>query len=106
MAGLKKGGRLSEIERRLRRTGVCAKRCGPGRSLELVHRVTDTVHNAKAGARSYGDERMAPDSVHNLFAITRGTLKTQGRKPGKFAKIAIVVLNQVVRPFTAKWHKP
>lgn len=32
-------------------------------------------------------------------------LKTQWRLCGEFAKIAIVVLNQVVRPFTAKWHK-
>lgn len=52
----------------------------------------------------HGDEKTALDSVHALFGLTRQTLKTQGRDCAEFAKIAIVVLNQVVRPFTAKWH--
>ena len=52
-----------------------------------------------------GDEQTALGSVFSLFAITRETLKRQGRRSGEFAKLAIVVLNQVVRPFTAKWHK-
>jgi hypothetical protein len=37
--------------------------------------------------------------------LTRETLKRQGRHCDEFSKIAIVVLNQVVRPFTAKWHR-
>lgn len=53
----------------------------------------------------HGDEKTALDSIYNLFALTRTTLKNQGRMSGEFAKIAIVVLNQVVRPFTAKWHR-
>ena len=53
----------------------------------------------------HGDEKTALDSIHALFGLTRETLKSQGRHCGAFAKIAIVVLNQVVRPFTAKWHK-
>lgn len=52
-----------------------------------------------------GDEKTALDSIHALFGLTRETLKRQGRHCEEFAKIAIVVLNQVVRPFTAKWHK-
>lgn len=40
-----------------------------------------------------------------MFGLTRETLRRQGRHCEEFAKIAIVVLNQVVRPFTAKWHK-
>jgi hypothetical protein len=52
-----------------------------------------------------GDEKTALESIHALFGLTRETLKRQGRHGGEFAKIAIVVLNQVVRPFTARWHK-
>lgn len=53
----------------------------------------------------HGDEKTALDSIHALFALTRDILKSQGRDCQEFAKIAIPVLNQVVRPFTAKWHR-
>lgn len=52
-----------------------------------------------------GDEKTALDSVYALFAITREILRKHGRGTIQFSKIAIPVLNQVVRPFTAKWHK-
>ncbi len=52
-----------------------------------------------------GDEQTALDSVYSLFPITRGILRQHGRGTLQFAKIAIPVLNQIVRPFTAKWHK-
>jgi len=52
-----------------------------------------------------GREMTALESIHALFGLTRETLKHHGRHCNEFAKIAIVVLNQVVRPFTAKWHK-
>lgn len=54
---------------------------------------------------SHGDEKSALDSVYSLFPITREILKTHTRECQEFAKIAIVVLNQKVRPFTAKWHR-
>lgn len=53
----------------------------------------------------HGDEKTALDSIHALFGLTRETLKQRGRHCEEFAKIAIVVLNQIVRPFTAKWHR-
>lgn len=53
----------------------------------------------------HGDELTALESIYALFGLTRETLKNQGRHCNEFAKVAIVVLNQVVRPFTAKWHK-
>jgi len=53
----------------------------------------------------HGDEQTALNSVFSLFALTRDVLKKHGRDAGEFSKIAIVVLNQVIRPFTAKWHK-
>ena len=52
-----------------------------------------------------GDEKTALDSVYSLFATTRVILRQRGRKTIQFSKIAIPVLNQAVRPFTAKWHK-
>ena len=51
-----------------------------------------------------GDERAALDSVYSLFPTTRAILRRQGRNALQFSKVAIPVLNQVVRPFTAKWH--
>ena len=53
----------------------------------------------------HGDEKSALESIYALFALTRATLKNQGRHCDEFAKIAIAVLNQIIRPFTAKWHK-
>ena len=51
-----------------------------------------------------GDEETALDSVYSLFPITREVLRRRGRRAINFTKIAIPVLNQIVRPFTAKWH--
>ena len=51
-----------------------------------------------------GDEETALDSVYSLFPITREVLRRHGRRAINFTKIAVPVLNQVVRPFTAKWH--
>ena len=52
-----------------------------------------------------GDDKTALDSVYSLFPITREILRRHGRSTIKFSMIAIPVLNQVVRPFTAKWHR-
>ena len=51
-----------------------------------------------------GGEETALDSVYSLFPITREILRRYGRRAINFTKIAVPVLNQVVRPFTAKWH--
>ena len=51
-----------------------------------------------------GLEKAALESVYQLFPLTRGILKAHGRHCINFAKVAVVVLNQVVRPFTSKWH--
>ena len=52
-----------------------------------------------------GDERAALESVYSLFATTRDILRRHGPSASQFAKVAVPVLNQVVRPFTTKWHK-
>ncbi|KIM06856.1 MAG: hypothetical protein KU38_11715 [Sulfurovum sp. FS08-3] len=68
--------------------------------IELLTRITtQPLHEGS------GDEKTALDSIFAIFALTRTTLKTHGYRCQEFAKIAIVVLNQRIRPFTAKWHK-
>lgn len=52
-----------------------------------------------------GVEQAALDSVYDLFGITREVIKSHGRECIEFAKLAVVILNQVIRPFTARWHK-
>lgn len=52
-----------------------------------------------------GDEQAALESIYSLFRLTRDITKRQGRHCINFTKIAIPVLNQVVRPYTAKWHR-
>lgn len=52
-----------------------------------------------------GDEETALESIHKLFELTRITIKNNGRQCIEFTKIAIIVLNQIVRPFTSKWHR-
>lgn len=52
----------------------------------------------------HGDEKTALDNVYSLFQTTREILLAQGPECVVFAKIAIEILNQKVRPFTSKWH--
>ena len=52
-----------------------------------------------------GDDQTALDSVYSLFPTTREILRRYGPKAVEFSKIAVPVLNQQVRPFTAKWHR-
>jgi hypothetical protein len=68
--------------------------------VELITRITTQPLDDNAG-----DEQTALDSVAKLFPLTRDLLKSKCRKAPTFAKIAIVILNQKIRPFTALWHK-
>lgn len=68
--------------------------------VELLTRIT-----TQPLANGDGVEKTALDSVFAMFALTRTTLKTHGPSAQQFAKLAIVVLNQVIRPFTARWHR-
>ena len=52
-----------------------------------------------------GDEETALKSIYSLFPTTREILRQHGRGALCFTRVAIPVLNQIVRPFTAKWHK-
>ena len=68
--------------------------------IELLTRIT-----TQSLAAEHGDEKTALDSVYSLFATTRTVIKDTGPDCIEFTKIAVVVLNQKIRPFTAKWHK-
>ena len=68
--------------------------------IELLTRITTQPLPEESG-----DNKTALDSVYSLFPLTREVIKRKGSGCLEFTKIAIVVLNQVIRPFTAKWHK-
>jgi hypothetical protein len=67
--------------------------------IELLTRITSQPLPAE-----HGDEATALASVHSLFGLTREIIKRHGLSI-EFTKIAVLILNQKVRPFTAKWHK-
>jgi len=67
--------------------------------IEMITRIT-----TQQLPPEHGDEKTALKSVYSLFKITRRVLKEHGRHCDAFPKIAITILNQQVRPFTAKWH--
>lgn len=54
---------------------------------------------------SHGDESTALNSIYNLFDLSRSIIRKYGKDCIEFTKIAVLVLNQIIRPFTAKWHK-
>ena len=68
--------------------------------VELLTRIT-----TQRLSQEHGTEEAALESVYKIFGLTRATLKEHGRQAGNFTRIAIIVLNQVIRPFTAKWHR-
>lgn len=68
--------------------------------IELLTRITTQTLSAEDG-----DEKAALDSIYSLFPTTRTIIKQHGRDCLQFTKLAIVVLNQIIRPFTAKWHR-
>lgn len=68
--------------------------------IELITRVA-----IQPLGKGQGDEAAALGSIFSLFEVTRDLLKQKGRKAEVFSKIAVVILNQKIRPFTAKWHK-
>lgn len=68
--------------------------------IELLTRIT--TQNL---TKYEGDEKTALESIYSLFPTTRSVIKKNGKDCIEFTKIAVVVLNQIIRPFTAKWHR-
>lgn len=68
--------------------------------IELLTRVaTQSLPSEK------GDEKTALESLHDVFGLTREIIRQYGRDCLEFTKIAVLVLNQLLRPFTSKWHR-
>ena len=65
----------------------------------LTRAATQPLHDKE------GVELSALKSIHSLFETTREILRRHGRRSQSFSKVAIPVLNQVIRPFTTKWHR-
>ncbi len=68
--------------------------------VELLTRIT-----TQPLPQDVGDEQTALESVHSIFRTTRDIIKSHGKECIQFTKIAVIVLNQIIRPFTAKYHK-
>lgn len=68
--------------------------------VELLTRITTQSLDTQSGT-----EESALASIHSIFKTTRDVLKNHGRDCIQFSKVAIVIVNQVIRPFTAKWHR-
>jgi len=51
-----------------------------------------------------GDEETAVDSLYKLFLKTRELLATR-LKTAAFEPAAVFLLNQIMRPYTARWHR-
>ena len=68
-------------------------------NVEMITRIT-----TQPMIPAQGLEKVALESIYQLFPLTRAILKVHGRHCINFSKVAVVVLNQVVRPFTSKWH--
>ena len=68
--------------------------------VELLTRIT-----TQPLASGTGDEAAALQSVYAVVAATREILRGHGRNSIQFSKVAVPVLNQVIRPFTSKWHR-
>lgn len=68
--------------------------------VELLTRITTQPLGDEDGV-----EKAALDSIYKLFELTRETIKRHRRDCVGFARVAVIILNQIVRPFTAKWHR-
>lgn len=68
--------------------------------IELLTRIT-----TQPISNTHGSEEAALNSVYSLFPTTREIIRKKGRQCIEFTKLAVVILNQKIRPFTAKWHK-
>jgi hypothetical protein len=55
-------------------------------------------------SKAEGSEKQALSSIYSLFPTTREILKKHGPSAQNFARVAIAVLNVVLRPFLTRWH--
>lgn len=51
-----------------------------------------------------GNEKSSLESIYSIFPTTRNIIRKYGRESIEFSKVAVTILNQIIRPFTTKWH--
>ena len=68
--------------------------------IELLTRVTTQELEFESG-----DEMQALTSIYTIVDLTREIIKKYKRDCMEFTKISVIILNQILRPFTSKWHK-
>src|SRR4051794_15059668 len=73
----------------------------PARLLQIE--LTTRITTQRLHYRS-GDEDTAADSVYQLFAKTRALLAKHWQAKA-FAEVAEFLLNTMLRPYTARWHR-
>jgi hypothetical protein len=66
--------------------------------VELSTRITTQSLHYRSGS-----EEAAAKSVYDLFKLTRQLMETNPEAE-VFCEIALVLLNEVLRPYTARWH--
>src|SRR3982751_4252283 len=69
----------------------------------LLVELTTRITTQRLHYRS-GDEETAAESVYKLFPTTR-TLLAENPKAAAFRAAGLCLLNDVVRPYTARWHR-
>ncbi len=58
-----------------------------------------------AGFEDELEPKTTLDTAYSLMPVIREIIKRNGKECTEFAKIAIIVVQQVIRPFLARWHK-
>src|SRR5687768_7405578 len=53
----------------------------------------------------HGDEEAALQSIADLFGLARQLIRSYGPEGRSTATLTVFMLNRLIRPFTAKWHK-
>ena len=65
---------------------------------------TQPITQSYNDERTTGDSKSALTSIYSIFPETRLILKQYGLIGKQFANLAFKMLNDVIRPFTTKWH--
>jgi hypothetical protein len=74
---------------------------GPAKLLQVE--LTTRIATQQLHYRS-GDEETALQSVHEAFKLTRKLL-TNHPQAGAFEMVGIFLINRILRPYTARWHR-
>lgn len=69
--------------------------------IELLTRLSKNIKDLNSGEEKKEVEII--NAINSLFPIIRQVIKDNGSGCTEFTKISILVMNQIIRPFSAKW---